>query len=348
MNKPYSRSVTYWPVMIVTLMILYLGACEKKQEPGILPTVSEGQPSQKVHEKIPLKITINSWIGWAPLYVAKEKDLLGDVDLTIIRVEDTGARKASMLGGHVDGYASSVDNFALDSAEGVPGKIVMCFDESYGGDGIISIKSITSPKDLKGKKIAFQKGLPSHFLLLTVLHDAGLDQKDVVQIDMDADKAGAAFAAGKLDAAVTWEPWISKAATMAAGNVLVTTKEYPGLIVDTLVFSDEVLRSKRSGVQQVVKGWFEALANWGEHKAAADKIMADSYSLPIEDFLAMCEGVRFFDLTRNKEYFGTPEKPGPIYSVFDAASDLWQEAGIIKSKSSARKRIDPSFIEALK
>jgi ABC-type nitrate/sulfonate/bicarbonate transport system substrate-binding protein len=75
--------------------------------------------------KTPLRITINSWIGWAPLYLAKEKGLNGGTQVEIIRVEDTGARKSTMISGKVDGYASSVDNFALDAAQGVPGKIVM-------------------------------------------------------------------------------------------------------------------------------------------------------------------------------------------------------------------------------
>src|SRR5262249_29847872 len=155
-----------------------------------------------------LTFTINSWVGWAPLYLAKAKGLLGSADLQLTRVEDTGARKATMTEGHVDGYASSVDNFALDSSERVTWKIIRCFDESSGADGLVVKKSISSTEEVKGKQVAFQKGLPSHFLLLTLLHDAGLTPADVVQVDLDADKAGAAFASGKLPAAVAWEPWI--------------------------------------------------------------------------------------------------------------------------------------------
>src|SRR6185295_9408811 len=180
--------------------------------------------------------TINSWVGWAPLYLAQAKNLFGTSKLELIRVEETGARKSTMIAGQVDGYGSSVDNFALDATEGVPGRIVMTFDESHGADGIVSKKSIATPADLRGKKVGFQKGLPSHFLLLTVLQAANLSPSDVQQVDLDDDKAGAAFAAGRLDAAVTWEPWISKAAAPANGKILVSTREYPGLIVDALVF----------------------------------------------------------------------------------------------------------------
>ncbi|MFC1733377.1 ABC transporter substrate-binding protein [candidate division KSB1 bacterium] len=294
-----------------------------------------------------LKITINSWIGWAPLYLAIEKDLLGDADLIITRVEDTGARKSTMMAGHVDGYASSVDNFALDSAEGVPGKIILCFDESYGGDGIVAKKNIESLEDLKGRDIAFQKGLPSHFLLLYVLKLIGLSPNDITQIDMDADKAGAAFTGGRLDAAVTWEPWLSKANEMADGYVLTTTKEYPGLIVDVLVFRPDVLAEKEHAVQDVISGWFKALDFWNANKDESDNIMANAYGLEVTDFRAMCEGVRFYDLKRNLEYFGENNQ-GPIFEVFSSASSLWIEANIIKNVKNPVDVIDPSFINSLK
>src|SRR5258708_63395 len=83
------------------------------------------------------KISINSWIGWAPLFLAENNHIFENngVKVDLVRIEDTGARKATMMSGQVDGYATSVDNFQLDSSFGVPGRIVMLFDESFGGDG---------------------------------------------------------------------------------------------------------------------------------------------------------------------------------------------------------------------
>lgn len=81
---------------------------------GIYLAVGPGGPPSD--SEAPLRITINSWIGWAPLYLAQEKGLNEGVEVEILRVEDTGARKSTMISGEVDGYASSVDNFALDAA----------------------------------------------------------------------------------------------------------------------------------------------------------------------------------------------------------------------------------------
>ena len=300
-------------------------------------------PGGDSSDEAPLKITINSWIGWAPLYLAQEKGLNDGVEVEIIRVEDTGARKSTMISGEVDGYASSVDNFALDAAQGVPGKIVLCFDESSGGDGIVVKKGIDELADLKGKKIGYQKGLPSHFLLLTILKKAGLTEADIEHVDMDADKAGAAFVAGHLDAAVTWEPWISKAADTADGKILLTTKDFPGLIVDVLVLRDEVLAARRDEVEKLVEGWFRALEYWKQHENESNQIMSKAYGLTVDEFNDMVSGVTFYDRTRNIAYMGSGSG-SEINTVFKSANELWRDAGVIEEAVEPKETIDPSFI----
>src|ERR1022692_1391245 len=55
---------------------------------------------------------------------------------------------------------------------------------------------------------------------------------------MEPDVAGAAFLAGRIDAAVTWEPWLSKARTRPGGKVLLTSADVPGIIVDVVTVRD--------------------------------------------------------------------------------------------------------------
>src|SRR4051812_32307460 len=75
-----------------------------------------GCPNREVHQSAtqPFRITINSWIGFAPLYIAQEKGLFAKEGITVelTRIEDTGARKAAMIGDKVDAYGASVDGVA--------------------------------------------------------------------------------------------------------------------------------------------------------------------------------------------------------------------------------------------
>ena len=330
MNKHHKFSL----VFIFFFSFIILSSCTKEGEETLITN---------------LKVTINSWIGWAPLYLALDKNFFekDNVNLELIRVEDTGVRKSTMLSGKVDGYASSVDNFALDSSQGVPGTIVLAFDESHGGDGIVSKKSIKTVSDLKGKEIAFQPGLPGHFLLLHVLNEAGLKEKDIQKIDMDSDKAGSAFTSGKLDAAVTWEPWLSKSQAMSDGHILLTTKDFPGLIVDVLVFREDVLANKSKAVKTVLRSWFQSLKYWNENPKESNEIMAKAYGLPVEEFEAMVSGVKFYDYKKNMAYLGG-DKPGHIFTVFNQAAGSWKDNNLIRgSVAKAEEKIDPTYLRNL-
>ena len=67
-----------------------------------------------------------------------------------------------------------------------------------------------SLKDLKGKTIATELGTCDHFLMLKALAAAGLTEKDVTYTNLTVPDAAAAFIAGKVDAAVIWQPWVSQ------------------------------------------------------------------------------------------------------------------------------------------
>ena len=74
-------------------------------------------------------------------------------------------------------------------------------------------------------------------MLQKALEKAGLTEKDIQLVNMNPDDAGAAFAAGKIDVAVTWEPWITKASGDKKGHVIFSSKETPNLILDVLAIS---------------------------------------------------------------------------------------------------------------
>ncbi|MVV48025.1 sulfonate ABC transporter substrate-binding protein [Pseudomonas sp. PB120] len=73
--------------------------------------------------------------------------------------------------------------------------------------------------DLKGKKVAFQRGSSSHNLILRALNKAGLNYQDIQPMNLPPANARAAFEQGSVDAWVIWEPYSSLA--LSQGNVRV-------------------------------------------------------------------------------------------------------------------------------
>lgn len=78
-----------------------------------------------------------------------------------------------------------------------------------------------SVADLKGHKVAFQKGSSSHNLLLRALEKAGLKFTDIQPAYLTPADARAAFQQGDVDAWAIWDPYYS--AALLQGGVRVLT-----------------------------------------------------------------------------------------------------------------------------
>lgn len=76
--------------------------------------------------------------------------------------------------------------------------------------------SLKSVSELKGKKIALNKGSNVHYLLVRALEDAGLKYSDIQPVYLPpADARG--FERGSVDAWVIWDPFQAAAEHQAAG-----------------------------------------------------------------------------------------------------------------------------------
>ena len=172
-------------------------------------------------------ISLPTWSGYAPLYLAQEKGFFTEhgLDVELSVTQDLSTRKQAFAGKKVDALATALDVQVTVAAAGIPLKIVWAFDDSFGGDGILAKPEIQSIEELKGKQVAFLRGSTSHLLLLTALTSVGLTEKDITAVNMTAGDAGAAFVAGRVDAAVTWEPWLSKGSEVT-GHVLTSTRSF--------------------------------------------------------------------------------------------------------------------------
>lgn len=80
--------------------------------------------------------------------------------------------------------------------------------------------AIKSVAELKGHKVAFQKGSSSHNLLLRALQEAGLKFTDIQPVYLTPADARAAFQQGNVDAWAIWDPYYSAALLQGGVRVL--------------------------------------------------------------------------------------------------------------------------------
>ncbi|MGQ9857287.1 MAG: ABC transporter substrate-binding protein [Thermodesulfobacteriota bacterium] len=292
-------------------------------------------------------IGMSNWIGYAPLYLAQEKGLFKarGLDVEVKIIEKVADRRAALAAGHIQGMCTTADAHVITAANDIPVRMVLALDDSYGGDGIVASQSIKSVEDLKGKNVAGHKGGATLFWTNYVLTQHKMKLSDINMIDMTAGDAASAFVAGKVDAAITWEPHLSRAAREGKGHVLLDSRKTPGVIVDALAFRPDFIEKNPDAVAKIVQAWFEALDYHKKNPDEANAIMAKFTKDTPESYKQHIEGVRFYGLQENKAYFGTREKPGELYKVVERALDLWMETKQIPKRVEPSSVIDGSFIK---
>jgi NitT/TauT family transport system substrate-binding protein len=288
----------------------------------------------------PLRIAHTVWVGFGPLFIAKEKGFFDreGVEVELIRIEEHTTQYAGLFSGQIDAAAAAFQDAPVFSDPAEPPLVcVLMLDESRGADGILATRDIQSIAELKGRSVAVLHGSVSHFYLSVLLTEAGLTQADLEIVDLNAEDAGEAFMMQEVDAAVTWEPWLTQGRTVDHGHLLTDSSERPGLIVDGLLTRADVFAARTADFRAVARAWDAAVGYYEANPDEAIQMMARHVGGWLEDpavFAETLKGVRFFDAESNREYFGTPEHPGQIYQTARYAIDLWSSVGMLKAPLS--------------
>lgn len=87
---------------------------------------------------------------------------------------------------------------------------------------------LRSVADLKGRRIALQKGSSAHFLVLQAVTRAGLAWQDIDPVYLPPSDARAAFERGAVDAWAIWDPYYAAVEVSSTVRVLSTSRGLTG------------------------------------------------------------------------------------------------------------------------
>jgi NitT/TauT family transport system substrate-binding protein len=261
---------------------------------------SSQQASNAPAQTAPLVSGVNPWPGYSGHYVALKKDFFKQEGVNVQEAYFQSATEGitAFLANKLDvAWVTSGDAIQIIGKDPTA-KIFYLVDYSNGSDGIIG-RGIKDPKDLKGKTIGRENLLFEEVLLRDYLAKGGLTPKDVTIKDMTAADAATAFASKKVDAAVSYEPWLTKAAKQGGGEVIFTTKG-TNLISDVIVTRQKVIDARKTELQSYIRAVDKAvkLVNTGD--AEALKIVGDKLGAKPDEVKPQLAGVTIFDIAGNK------------------------------------------------
>lgn len=297
---------------------------------------------------VPIKLEISAWAGVEPAQLAADLGYYAKrgapVEVTRFSAYTDGIQ--ALRDNRVDVGMQTLDDVIRSVAMGHKFKVVLFTDYSYGGDGIVARNNIRTLADLKGKKVGVEVGSVSHYSLLQAIAHSGIAESDFTIVSIPAWEIKENFLAGKIDAGVTWEPYLTESAREGNGRVLITSRDYPRTIVTTMVMSEKLITTRRADAQKIVAAYFDALDYTFKNPDHAYDLMGKAEGVNRDEFASHVAGIQFFDVIANRNAF-KPTHAESMYAQTEAIIDFLFKRNLIKTRPSANEILDGSFVQAL-
>jgi NitT/TauT family transport system substrate-binding protein len=303
--------------------------------------------TQGAQQSAPIAVGTLSWVGYAGHFIGMDKGLFKAQKLNIqdIPFQNASDEVAAFLAKKVDiGWFTSGDAVQI-AAKDPSAKIIYTANYSNGGDGIIA-RGIASPTDLKGKTIAREDILYVKILLAAYLQKANLTEKDITVKNMTADAAATAFAAKQVDAAISYEPYLRKAAKEGGGEVIFST-EGTNLVADVVVVRDDMLKSRKADVQAYLKEVDQGVKLLLANDPAALKIVGTKLGISEAEVKEQTALVKVFDAAANKDIAFNPSNPQNLMGNLELTAKAAFDFKVADKAIDAKALTDDSFVKAL-
>ena len=288
-------------------------------------------PAQAQAQDTKVNIAISGWTGFAPLTLAKEAGIFkkNGLDVSIKKIPQKD-RHLAIASGDVQCAATTVETWIVWNTNGIATTQLFKMDQGMGSDGIVARNTINKVADLKGKTVAASApGTNPHFTLAWILKKNGLTLKDVNLVTLEPAPAANAFVAGtgNLDAAVTYEPYLSLVRDKPeSGKLIADSLQYP-MVFDTFGCTPKVIKENPKAAKALTESYFQALEMTSKEPQKAFTIMGADVKQTAEQFEKSQSKIKWADREANKKFFN-----GEIQAFNKEAAELLLEIGVIKTK----------------
>jgi NitT/TauT family transport system substrate-binding protein len=257
-------------------------------------------------ELIPLRIGTTQWPGFDIMHHASKERLFERRGLSVQWMffdNQQDSTRAVMLGSLDAAFSSVWDTIQIDPGNDSPA-IILITNVSHGADGIVARPGIASMANLRGKRVATKLGTINQLILLEALTLHGMTPEDIEIVDIDNETAERRIYEGSIDAAVTWEPAMSRITAKIGGAIVYTTREVGSQVVDCLVTGRKVLDHKREAMIRLLLVWLDVMHDL---ETRPDQVYANAgagIGVDAETFARSYAGLERGDRDLNERMFG--------------------------------------------
>jgi sulfonate transport system substrate-binding protein len=253
--------------------------------PASAPAATGAAVASTAAETPPSELRIDYATYSPPSLVLKKQGWVEEAfpGVTIKWVYSAGSSNAlNFLQGNAVDFGSTAGSAALLSrANGNPIKAVYIYEQPEWTALVVSKDSTAKDiKDLRGKKIAAQKGTDPYFFLLRTLNGAGLSQADIQYVNLPHADGRTAVERGQVDAWAGLDPHMAAAELQAGAKLIYRNKDFN--TYGFLNSREEFLRKYPETTKKVI-ALYERAKQWViDNPDKAAQILADEAQITLD------------------------------------------------------------------
>jgi NitT/TauT family transport system substrate-binding protein len=291
--------------------------------------------------KPPLRVEFSQWWGDYTLLIAQDKGYFekNGVQVEPVYYDVLSDTYPDLAAGQIDGALIAVGD-TININRDTLMKVVAVQDDG-GEDAVVVGPEINSIQDLRGKTIGIVIGSQFELTVVKMLQSANMSIGDVTIVAMDPENAVASLEKGQVQAAYTWEPYLSEALSKGYKSIYPQKGEQL-LFPDLIVFRKSVVEERPEDVRAFLKAWFQAVEYRFQHQGETRDIAAKYLGIRADEVLPDGD-LRIFNLQDNKTLFNIQEV-NSIYSITKVTSDYLISIGAVAEEIDPLELLDPAYL----
>lgn len=206
------------------------------------------------------------YAGWMPWPYAQQAGIVKKwadkygLEINFVQVNDYVESVNQYTAGKLDGVTvANMDALTIPAAGGKDTSAIIVGDYSNGNDGIL-LKGVNSLAAIRGRQIYLVELSVSHYLLARGLESVNLPLTAVRTVNTSDADIASAFTSPDVTAAVAWNPQLSAMKATPGAQMVFSSADIPGEILDLLVVDTATLKANPNLGKALAGIWFETMA----------------------------------------------------------------------------------------
>lgn len=295
----------------------------------------------------PLVIGNSPWPGFVAQFVAEEKGFYEEEGIAVQEkhFQVSTDIDAALLANKIDLAWTGIPDMLVMANDEPSLRLIAVSDYSDGADGIAAV-GVENPQDLLGKTIAWEASPLQALLLQAYLKDTDIKIKDLDLRVMPAAESATAFAAGRVEATVTFEPYLSNVIQDGDGEIIFSSEE-TSLIAGGLIGKDSKLTERREDIEAYLRALEKGMAFYESNRTEALAIVAKKLALPVAELGPIMENVRVLSPAEHSTVVFNADDPLNIIDSIRFAAQVGADMRLVSPSVKASTLYDASYTKGV-